>query len=249
MDIRQFNLPAGIGLTHVKIYDTPGPDGLISGGPHIHLVSAEIYVVLRGTGQVEMLSMKGIETLELAPNQAVYFRPGTFHRTLNPNRDLEILAVMQNGGLPERGDFVMSFPHEILTNPAAYVKAIRAVTPADAQNRRDLSVQGYLQIRDAFVRSKAEGQEALRKFYRLARNLILPKVDGFEWVLKIGAQSELKASLDACDFLRSGRLDYLEASEHGGINPMAEAGRPGMTGELHEYAMDEKFLSDGKRVA
>lgn len=249
MDIRQFNLPAGVGLTHVKIYETPGPDGLISGGPHIHLVSAEIYVVLRGTGQIEMLSMQGIETLDLKPNQAVYFRPGTFHRTLNPNRDLEILAVMQNGGLPERGDFVMSFPHDILTNPAAYAKATRAATPAEASKRRDLSVQGYLEIKNAFGRSKAEGQDTLRKFYRAARNLILPKVDGFEWVLKIGAQTELKASLDACDFLRSGRLDYLESSEHASINPMNEPGRPGMTGELHAYAMDEKYLSDGKRVA
>ena len=71
MDIRQFNLPAGIGLTHIKIYDTPGPDGLISGGPHIHLVSAEIYVVLRGTGKMELLSMDGLETVDLKPNQAV----------------------------------------------------------------------------------------------------------------------------------------------------------------------------------
>jgi len=249
MDIRQFNLPAGIGLTHIKIYDTPGPDGLISGGPHIHLVSAEIYVVLRGTGKMELLSMDGLETVDLKPNQAVYFRPGTFHRSLNPHRDLEILDVMQNGGLPERGDYVLSFPHEILTNPPAYARAARATTLPEALTRRDLAVRGYLEIKNAFERSKPEGQEALRKFYRAARNLIAPKVDGFEWVLKVGAQTELKASLDACDFIRSGRLDYLEASEHALLDPMTDPGQPGMSGETHAYALDEKFLAEGKRVA
>lgn len=249
MDMRQFNLPAGIGLTQIKIYDTPGPDGIVSGGPHVHLVSSEIYVVLRGSGQMELLSMNGVEHIDLKPHEAVFFRPGTFHRAVNPNRDLEILAVMQNGGLPERGDFVLSFPHETLANPRAYAQALRATTLAEAHKRRDLAVLGYLEIRRAFESSPAQGQEALRKFYRAARNLIAPKVDGFEWVLKVGAQSELKASLDACDFIRSGRLDYLETSEHAMLDPMNQPGQPGMSGELHAYALDEKFLAEGKRVA
>ncbi len=98
MDIRQFILPGGVGLTHIKVYDTPGPDGIISGGAHIHLVCAEIYFCLRGKGQIELLSAEGLETIDLVPNKAVFFRPGTFHRVLNPNKDLEILAIMQNGG-------------------------------------------------------------------------------------------------------------------------------------------------------
>src|SRR2546427_308647 len=122
MDIRQFILPAGIGLTHIKVYDAPGPDGLISGAAHIHLVCSEIYFALKGTGQIEVLSSEGAEVIDLVPNKAVFFRPGTFHRVLNPNRDLEILAIMQNGGLPERGDFVMSFPPDILNNPPAYAQ-------------------------------------------------------------------------------------------------------------------------------
>jgi mannose-6-phosphate isomerase-like protein (cupin superfamily) len=257
MDIRQFILPAGVGLTHIKVYDTPGPDGLVSGGAHIHLVCSEIYFVLKGTGQVELLSADGLEVIDLVPNKAVFFRPGTFHRVLNPHKDLELLAIMQNGGLPERGDFVMSFPQETLNNPAAYASAVRAQDMAEALRRRDLSLQGYGELKKAFGRSHEEGLTALRAFYRAARNLISPKVDGFEWVLKIGAQTEVKASLDACDFLRAGRLDYLEHSPLQGkgapgraaIYPLNDPAKPGMCGELHAYALDESFLSEGRKVA
>ena len=249
MDIRQFSLPSGVGLTHIKVYDTPGPDGLVSGGAHIHLVCSELYFVLHGTGQIETLSMDGAETAELVPNKVVFFRPGTFHRILNPNRDLEILAIMQNGGLAERGDFVMSFPNELLGNPSAYAQAIRAHTMTDALRRRDLSLKGYLEFKAAFGRSKEAGQEALRNFYHTARNLIAPKVDGFEWVLKVGAQTEVKASLDACDFIRAGRIDYLEHSQHGELYPINQPAAPGMCGELHAYVLDESFLSEGRKVA
>lgn len=248
MDIRQFILPGGVGLTHIKVYDTPCPSGEISGGAHVHLVCSEIYYVLKGTGSIETLSAGGVESSELVPNKAVFFQPGTFHRIVNPNRDLEILAIMQNGALPERGDFVLPFPHEVLTNPTAYQQAVRAPTLADAIKRRDLALKGYFELKAAFGRSLDEGREALRKFYRAARNLIVPKVDGFEWVLKVGAQTEAKQSLDACDFLRAGRIDYLENSRHGSIMP-SEPTRTGISGELHSYSLDETFLSEGRKVA
>jgi hypothetical protein len=168
---------------------------------------------------------------------------------LNPNRNLEILAIMQNGGLPERGDFVMSFPSEILTNPVAYHQALRAPNLAEALLRRDLSLKGYLELKAAFGRSMDEGRQALRAFYKAARNLIVPKVDGFEWVLKVGAQAEVKASLDACDFIRAGRIDYLEHSQHASLYPLGDPAKPGMSGELHPYALDETFHSEGRKVA
>jgi hypothetical protein len=179
----------------------------------------------------------------------VFFRPGIFHRVLNPNKNLTILSVMQNGGLPERGDFVMSFPQEILTSAAAYAKAVRVTDVASALVRRDLSIKGYLRIKEAFAASKEQGQQALREFYKAARDLMAPKVDGFEWVLKVGAQNEVKDSLDACDFIRSGRVAYLERSRHAALYPLAEPGTPGMGGDLHPYALDESFLVDGRKVA
>ncbi len=249
MDIRQFILPGGIGLTHIRVYTDTGPDGVPGGGAHVHLACSEIYYILKGTGSIELLSIDGLQTVPLEPHQAVFFRPGIFHRVVNPNRDLELLAIMQNGGLPERGDFVMSFPPEVLANPALYTQSLRCTTMADAIKRRDLSLTGFTALKAAFARSLEEGQTALRAFYRQARNIIAPKVDGFEWVLKQGAQNEVKDSLDACDFIRVGRTDYLERSRHSVLHPFDGPAKPGMCGELHPYALDESFLSDGRKVA
>ncbi len=249
MDIRQFILPSGVGLTHIEVYTEAGPDGVIGGAPHIHMVCSEIYYVLEGKGQIELLSAEGLETVELLPNKAVSFRPGIFHRVLNPNRNLKLLDISQHGGLAERGDFVMSFPVEVLSSPAEYAKAVRVRTREEAIRRRDLAVKGYLPIREAFGRGKEEGREKLREFYRAARDLMAPKVDGFEWVLKVGAQNEVKDSLDACDFIRSGRTAYLERARHAAMYPLKDAAHPGMSGELRPYMLDETFLADGKKVA
>jgi len=249
MDIRQFILPAGVGLTHIKVYDQPAPNGVVSGGAHIHMVCSEIYYVLKGTGTCELLSADGLSTVDLKPNKAVFFRPGIIHRVLNPNRDLEILAVMQNGGLPERGDFVLTFPNDILTSPTAYMQALRATNIQEATKRRDLSLVGYDALKATMLNDKAKGLEALRAFYRAARALIAPKVDGFEWVLKLGAQSEVKDSLDACDLIKMGRTEYLEKSKWAAIDPMDKPARMGMCGELHPLALDETFLAEGKKVA
>ena len=194
-----------------------GPDGLIGGGAHIHMVCSETYYVLEGTGQIELLSAEGLEVVDLIPAKAVFFRPGIFHRVLNPNKNLKILSIMQNGGLPERGDFVMSFPESVLKSPAAYGKAIRVANLADAMRRRDLSIEGYAVIKGAFGKSIEEGRKALRAFYHAARDLMVPKVDGFEWVLKVGAQNEVKDSLDACDFIRSGRTGVFGGGAECGV--------------------------------
>ncbi len=113
----------------------------------------------------------------------------------------------------------------------------------------DLSLQGFAALKAAFAQSLETGQQTLRAFYHAARKLIAPKVDGFEWVLKVGAQTEMKTSLDCCDFLKAGRVDYLEHSRHASLYPLNEPARPGMCGELHPYALDETFLSEGRKVA
>ncbi len=180
MDIRQFILPAGVGLTHIKVYEDVGPDGLIGGAPHLHTVSTEIYYVLAGSGSIELMDVQGLNTVELIPKKVVFFRPGVIHRVINPNKDLEILSITQNGGLAERGDFVMTFPKELLSNPAAYNQAIRVTDYKDAIRRRDLAVTGYTPLREAFLQDPEKAKEALRQLYRYARNLVLPKVDSSE---------------------------------------------------------------------
>jgi mannose-6-phosphate isomerase-like protein (cupin superfamily) len=249
MDIRQLSLPAGVGLTHIKVYDQPQPDGVIAGTAHIHCVCSEMYYILAGTGQMELLSVEGFQVVDIQPHKLVIFRPGVIHRCLNPQGNLEILAIMQNGGLPERGDFVITLPQDVLTSPAAYAAAIRVANQADAIRRRDLASTGFETLKAAMLRSREEGLEALRQFYRAACKIISPKVDGFEWVLKSGPQAELKDALDAVDFLRVGRTDHFENARSTAIFPMNDAPKLGMCGELLPYALDETFLIEGKKVA
>ena len=52
-------LPGGIGLTHLRVYDTPAPDGLIGGSPHLHFACSEAYLVINGQGSVQTLSSDG----------------------------------------------------------------------------------------------------------------------------------------------------------------------------------------------
>lgn len=248
MDIRQLILPAGVGLTHIRVYTETGPDGLVTGGAHMHAVCSEMYYILAGTGQIELLSADGLQTCELLPGKVVMFRPGVIHRVLNSNRNLEILAIMQNGGLPERGDFILTFPPEVLTSPATYANALRVASHEDAIRRRDLATQGFMTLKAAAAEGSDKLQPLLRTFYRAACKLIAPKVDGFEWVLKSGAQAEVKDCLDAVDFLRVGRIDYLERARFAEIQPRADLARPGMCGELKPYALDETFLAEGRKV-
>src|SRR5690606_20333138 len=103
----QLQMPGATLMTRLKVYDTPTPDGQIGGTPHVHLVCTEMYVVLNGSGAVEMIDKNGFSRVELKQHDALLFSAGTIHRLINSNRDLEILVIMQNSGLPERGDNVV----------------------------------------------------------------------------------------------------------------------------------------------
>jgi mannose-6-phosphate isomerase-like protein (cupin superfamily) len=250
MDIRRLSLPAGIGLTHLRVYTEPGPDGVVGGSPHMHAVCSEMYFILGGSGAVELIGADGYSLLPLETNQVVFFRPGVIHRLHNPKKNLEILVIMQNGGLPERGDFVLTMEPGIMRDERAYAEAIRVNDVADAIRRRDDAVRGFLPLRDAMRGNTPESREMLRQFYRDARGTLASKIDGFEWVLKSGPQTELKASLDAIDFLRFGRTDYLEQASHWTkIKGMDEPERLGMCGFLHQFPLDENFFAEGRKVA
>lgn len=249
MDIRQLILPSGIGLSHLRVYTEPGPDGLITGGAHFHGVCSEIYYVLAGTGQVEMLSLNGYEKIELQPNKVVFFRPGVIHRLVNPNKNLEILLIMQNGGLPERGDYILTFRPDIMENHATYMAAARATNLTEALERRNKANAGFITLRAAMLGDKNEGRRKLHEFYGHARRILLPKVDGFEWVLKSGSLYEAKTSHDAIDFIRNNHMEYLEKATWEGIYPMDEPLRQGTSGTMHPYAMQEGLPVEGQRVA
>jgi mannose-6-phosphate isomerase-like protein (cupin superfamily) len=118
------HLPGAVGVTHLRVYDTAGPDGLVGGSPHLHTACTEAYAVIGGTGSVQTLSGSGFDEVPLEAGSFVWFTPGTVHRLVNGG-DLEILVLMGNAGLPEAGDLVLSFPDDVLADPAAYASAAR----------------------------------------------------------------------------------------------------------------------------
>ena len=114
--------PGATGVTVLDVYDWAAPDGLPGGSAHVHLASTEGYVVLSGAGRLQTLGERGYAQTPLRPGDCLWFTPGTIHRLINDG-GLRLLVVMQNAGLPEHGDAVLTFPPEVLSDPSAYARA------------------------------------------------------------------------------------------------------------------------------
>jgi len=114
--------PGATAVTVLDVYDWIAPDGLPGGSAHVHLASTEGYVVASGAGRLQTLGERGYAETPLGPGDCLWFTPGTIHRLVNEG-DLRLFVVMQNAGLPEHGDAVLTFPPEILADPAAYARA------------------------------------------------------------------------------------------------------------------------------
>jgi mannose-6-phosphate isomerase-like protein (cupin superfamily) len=236
-------LPGGIGITHLRVYDTAAPDGLAGGSAHVHFACTEAYYVISGRGCVQTLSAAdGYREIPLEKGSLVWFTPGLIHRLVNEDGHLEIVVPMQNAGLPEAGDFVLCFPFEILADPAAYANAASLASPGHVQAsslaaaylRRDLAVTGFAQLRERFER---EGVGALDAFYALAARLVAPKADSWRTPFERGpkrAVQETEAQLDA---LASGDFSYLTRTAQVHTLPAnAEGDRKfGMCGTLGTY--------------
>jgi mannose-6-phosphate isomerase-like protein (cupin superfamily) len=206
--------PGGTAVSHLAVYDWSSPDGLTGGSAHVHLACTEGYVVLGGQGRLQTLGPDGYAETPLAPMTVAWFSPGVIHRLVNEG-DLQILVVMQNGGLPEAGDCVLTFPPGQLADPQAYRKAAsladqpatRASDAAAARHRKNLAVQGFLDLRDRIAR---DGREALDEFYAAAAALVRDRVPAWRdtW-----AEGPLAAAV------RTGeQLDTLARGGHGHLH-------------------------------
>lgn len=228
-------LPGGISMSRLKVYATPAPDdGQRGGTPHVHLLCSELYSVLGGSGAVELIdAASGFTRVELHAGDALLFKPGTLHRLINPRGDLEILVIMQHGGLPERGDNVACFSDSLLADDDAFADAMRAATLADAYGRRDRGVTGFLALKAAFATDANAGQTALRRFLTLA--LARTAAARAEWDAIV--QGEIETARDALDQLEAlgtGDMTALLNAEHA----VVRGGTPasiGYCGQLFRY--------------
>ena len=204
--------PGGTAVSRLRVYDSASVDGVRGGTPHLHTVSTEGYIVLAGIGALQTISADGYAERPLAPGTVLWFTPGTVHRLIN-HGELELIVVMANAGLPEAGDAVMTFPDEVLADPARYHRA--ATLPAGpgraaaARVRRDLGVTGFLTLRAAV---EAGDTAALDRLHAHAARLVARHGDSWRatWAGTVGA--ETRATDAALTALAHGRAPHLSAA-------------------------------------
>jgi mannose-6-phosphate isomerase-like protein (cupin superfamily) len=232
--------PGAIGVSHLRVYDSEAPDGLRGGTPHVHSLCTEAYAVVAGRGAVQTLGPAGFREIPLEKGCFVWFTPGTLHRLVNRDGALEILVLMQNAGLPEAGDMVITFAPEILDDADAYAAA--ATLPEHertthgsgdaARRRRDLGVAGFLGLRAAVER---DGGGALRPFYAQAARLLQPRAESWRPLFERGPLAAVRATERALAALARGEAPQLaETSVHALPPPPAER-RMGCCGTLGVY--------------
>ena len=239
-------IPGGTLLTKLSVYDTPASDGQRGGTPHVHLVCTELYFVLSGSGAVESIDRNGFSRVELTPHAAYVFTAGTLHRLINPNGDLELLIVMQNSGLPEQGDNIVTFPTEILEDPSRFSNSMQAATLSDALRRRDTGVEGFLELKHAFATSLDAGRTALDAFYKLC--IARTQSQHQNWYARVthGAFEDAQESLQKVIALTRGHLDHLHRT-NSELLPAPDSTQAGFCGHLGRYFDGATLEMDGQR--
>jgi mannose-6-phosphate isomerase-like protein (cupin superfamily) len=234
------HLPGGIGITHLKVYESRAPDGLAGGGPHMHFACSEAYLVIKGAGSVQTLSSGGFREIPLTAGSVVWFTPGVIHRLINGDGQLEIFAIMENAGLPEHGDSVLTFPDLYFADETIYKRAAslnwdgssgRSQVDA-ARARRDLAVEGYRELRKEFERGGS-----LQCFYDQAVHLIRSKERHWRQLWESGAARTNHRTKGFLDNLRSDAGDYLNQGRvfQFPLEALAEDRKLGMCGTLRPY--------------
>jgi hypothetical protein len=248
----------------LDVYDWVAPDGLPGGSAHVHLASTEGYVVASGAGRLQTLGERGYAETPLRPGDCLWFTPGTIHRLVNEG-DLRLFVVMQNAGLPEHGDAVLTFPPEILAAPDAYARA--ATLPSGGQpagggarggeagGSAGAGVLGGDGTGESGVAAAArrraglavEGYLALRErvlesgpgalhdFYAAALRLAGQRADDWRDRWQAGALATAELTGDHLDEIGAGVAGHLDAAGLWRIERPAEERSYGMCGRLTTY--------------
>ncbi|RII20359.1 hypothetical protein DSC45_03965 [Streptomyces sp. YIM 130001] len=226
-------LPGGVAVSHLSVYDWPASDGLCGGTPHLHLTCSEGYVVMGGRGAVQTLTASGFDRTTLEPGTVAWFTPGTIHRLVNDDGALQIVVLMQNSGLPEAGDAVLTLPAEYLADPDTYAAATAIPTEAPeadqeraARARRDLAIEGYVRLR--------EHPDELPAFHEAAARLVRHRVDAWRKRWEAGAAAANAATAQQLDRLAAGDAGHLADAVVRSEVPAAH-GKFGMCGRLDVY--------------
>jgi mannose-6-phosphate isomerase-like protein (cupin superfamily) len=210
-------LPGGTSISHVRVYDWVGPDGLAGGTPHLHTACTEAYLVIAGEGAVQTLSSEGFAETPLMPGTVAWFSPGTVHRLVNGDGHLELYVVMSNAGLPEAGDLVIACGPSLLGDPDAYREiaslpdgaATERGDDGPARQRRDAGVEGFAHWRREVER--VGGAAGLAPLHRAAAEFVGTAAGGWADLVGSDPAQEMARSEQMVSHLRDGDLDAATA--------------------------------------
>ncbi|MFB8267616.1 cupin domain-containing protein [Streptomyces sp. NPDC055955] len=215
------------------MYNWEATDGLCGGTPHMHLTCSEGYVVTAGHGAVQTLTTSGFAQTPLEAGTVAWFTPGTIHRLINEDGRLQMVVLMQNSGLPEAGDAVLTLPPDYLRAPETYAAA--TAIPADAPEaeqervaraRRDLAIEGFLRLR--------ENPEELAAFHDDSAALVRHRLDSWRIRWERGAARASAATGHQLNRLTAGDTGHLEGAAVHSALPSTR-GKFGMCGRLDAY--------------
>lgn len=231
--------PGGTSVSRLRVYPWVASDGEAGGTPHFHTVCTEAYVVLGGRGRVQTISRDGFVETVLTPTSVVWFMPGVIHRVINDG-DLQLLVVMQNSGLPEAGDAVMTFLPDRLESLDRYDALAKLPSPAavgadgveDAvRARQHAAVEGFTRIREAAVRGD---ERPLTELYEAALNMVSPKTAGWRDVWLAGAAAAAAETDGYLAAMAEGNIQHL--GQHPALTlSEPDSNRFGMCGYLQTY--------------
>jgi mannose-6-phosphate isomerase-like protein (cupin superfamily) len=229
--------PGATSVSALEVYDAVAADGLAGGTPHLHTVSAEAYLVVGGRGRLHTIDGAGaFAERALGPGDLVWFAPGVIHRAVNDG-GLDVRVIMQNAGLPEAGDAVMTFPDDVLADPDRYADAAalpgHAASDADrlgaAVARRDLAVEGY---RALFRADGDVDADRLARLHERAVAIVGRRASDWRDRWESGALAVARETGDRLDALEAGRDPGLGAAR---VAAASVTPALGMCGHLHRY--------------
>lgn len=227
--------PGGTSVSGLEVYPWESADGCHGGTPHLHTVCTEAYVVVAGSGELQTLTPHGFGTITLRPGTVAWFAPGTVHRAVN-HGGLRVVVIMQNAGLPEAGDAVLTFPFDVLRSVEAYTSA--ATLPVDgreqaARRRRDLAVEGFSVLRE---RLESGDTGPLDELYRQAGVIVGSRLAEWSDIVEHGPAAALRETTRHLTALAAGDVGHLRgAAVRHRDAPDPEARSFGMCGRLDTY--------------
>lgn len=182
-------LLGGIGLTYLTVYHDPvGPDGVHGGCAHIHAITPEAYFGVAGEGAIELHDPEhGFRRKEIRKGTFVQFPPGTLHRSISTS-GLEVVAVMGNGGLAERGDARIYFGRAADENPAEYDR-LRDLVKSGREGaiaRRNASAIAYAELMRLWHEDRPAYTVELERFIGVHRQSLAGKADRLRAVVEEG---------------------------------------------------------------